>query len=73
MPAQILNLGCGLDDRVTLPSNPSRKVKGVDVLPWVLSPLMGPEEIDMDVSTRKTRSEPPVNLFVSNVGIREPA
>ncbi|KAI5452890.1 Protein hgh1 [Naganishia albida] len=37
-------------DRVTLPSNPSRKVKGVDVLPWVLSPLMGPEEIDMDES-----------------------
>lgn len=35
-------------DRVPLPSNPSRKVKGVDVLPWVLSPLMGPEEIDMD-------------------------
>lgn len=35
-------------DRVALPSNPSRKVKGVDVLPWVLSPLMGPEEIDMD-------------------------
>ncbi|GHJ85089.1 hypothetical protein NliqN6_1491 [Naganishia liquefaciens] len=37
-------------DRVKLPSNPSRKVKGVDVLPWVLSPLMGPEEIDMDDS-----------------------
>lgn len=37
-------------DRVPLPSNPDRKVKGVDVLPWVLSPLMGPEEIDMDES-----------------------
>ncbi|KAJ9098152.1 hypothetical protein QFC21_004481 [Naganishia friedmannii] len=37
-------------DRVPLPSNPSRRVKGVDVLPWVLSPLMGPEEIDMDES-----------------------
>ena len=23
-------------------------VKGVDVLPWVLSPLMGPEEYEMD-------------------------
>lgn len=40
---------CFTDDRVKLPSNPSRKVKGVDVLPWVLSPLMGPEEIDMEV------------------------
>lgn len=39
-----------LDDRVKLPSDPSRKVKGVDVLPWVLSPLMGPEEIDMEAS-----------------------
>ncbi|KAK8850674.1 hypothetical protein IAR55_004594 [Kwoniella newhampshirensis] len=35
-------------DRVRLPSDPSRKVKGVDVLPWVLSPLMGPEEYDED-------------------------
>ncbi|KAK4688753.1 hypothetical protein P7C73_g1356, partial [Tremellales sp. Uapishka_1] len=34
------------DDRVKLPSDPSRVVKGVDVLPWVLSPLMGPEEYD---------------------------
>jgi hypothetical protein len=25
-------------------------VKGVDVLPFVMSPLMGPEEYDMDVS-----------------------
>ncbi|WWD20849.1 hypothetical protein CI109_105326 [Kwoniella shandongensis] len=35
-------------DRVRLPSDPTRKVKGVDVLPWVLSPLMGPEEYDDD-------------------------
>jgi hypothetical protein len=35
---------------VRLPSDLSRTVKGVDVLPWVLSPLMGPEEYDMDVS-----------------------
>ncbi|OCF45537.1 cytoplasmic protein [Kwoniella heveanensis CBS 569] len=35
-------------DRVRLPSDPSRKVKGVDVLPYVLSPLMGPEEYDID-------------------------
>jgi hypothetical protein len=37
-------------DRVKLPSDPSRTVKGVDVLPFVMSPLMGPEEYDMDVS-----------------------
>ncbi|WVQ86231.1 hypothetical protein IAT38_008399 [Cryptococcus sp. DSM 104549] len=35
-------------DRVRLPSDPSRKIKGVDVLPWVLAPLMGPEEYDID-------------------------
>ncbi|WVR08722.1 hypothetical protein IAU60_005780 [Kwoniella sp. DSM 27419] len=35
-------------DRVRLPSDPSRRVKGVDVLPFVLSPLMGPEEYDID-------------------------
>ncbi|RSH87013.1 hypothetical protein EHS25_003501 [Saitozyma podzolica] len=35
-------------DRVRLPSDPSRTVRGVDVLPWVLSPIMGPEEYDMD-------------------------
>lgn len=39
-----------LDDRVKLPSDPTRTVKGVDVLPYVLSPLMGPEEYDIDVS-----------------------
>jgi len=39
------------DDRVKLPSDPTRTVKGVDVLPFVMSPLMGPEEYDMDVST----------------------
>jgi hypothetical protein len=39
-----------IDDRVRLPSDPSRTVKGVDVLPWVLAPLMGAEEYDMDVS-----------------------
>lgn len=39
-----------VDDRVKLPSDPSRVVRGVDVLPWVLSPLMGPEEYDIDVS-----------------------
>ena len=38
------------DDRVKLPSDPTRTVKGVDVLPYVLSPLMGPEEYDIDVS-----------------------
>lgn len=36
------------DERVRLPSDPSRKVKGVDVVPWVLAPLMGPEEYDVD-------------------------
>lgn len=36
------------DERVRLPSDPSRLVKGVDVLPYVLSPLMGPEEYDID-------------------------
>ncbi|KAL1412416.1 Protein hgh1 [Vanrija albida] len=36
------------DERVRLPSDPSRSVKGVDVLPWVLGPLMGPEEYDAD-------------------------
>lgn len=40
----------GTDDRVKLPSDSSRMVKGVDVLPWVLSPLMGPEEYDEEVS-----------------------
>ncbi|WWC98308.1 hypothetical protein V866_005199 [Kwoniella sp. B9012] len=35
-------------DRVKLPSDPTRKVKGVDVLPYVLAPLMGPEEYDID-------------------------
>lgn len=39
-----------IDDRVKLPSDPTRTVKGVDVLPFVLSPLMGPEEYDIDVS-----------------------
>ena len=38
-----------VDDRVKLPSDPSRTVKGVDVLPWVLSPLMGAEEYELDV------------------------
>ena len=28
-------------------------MKGVDVLPWVLAPLMGPEEYDIEVSTNK--------------------
>ncbi|EIW66255.1 hypothetical protein TREMEDRAFT_45756 [Tremella mesenterica DSM 1558] len=36
------------NDRVKLPSDPSRMVRGVDVLPWVLSPLMGAEEYDME-------------------------
>ncbi|WWC72725.1 uncharacterized protein I206_106689 [Kwoniella pini CBS 10737] len=35
-------------DRVRLPSDPSRRVKGVDVLPYVLAPLMGPEEYDIE-------------------------
>lgn len=38
------------DVRVRLPSDTSRLVKGVDVLPWVLAPLMGPEEYDIEVS-----------------------
>lgn len=38
------------DDRVRLPTDASRLVKGVDVLPWVLAPLMGPEEYDIEVS-----------------------
>ena len=38
-----------LAERVRLPSDPTRKVKGVDVLPWVLGPLMGPEEYDIEV------------------------
>lgn len=38
-----------IDDRVKLPSDPTRTVKGVDVLPYVMSPLMGPEEYDIDV------------------------
>lgn len=38
----------GEGDRVRLPSDPNRRVRGVDVLPWVLSPLMGPEEYEMD-------------------------
>ena len=42
------------DDRVKLPSDPSRTVKGVDVLPFVMSPLMGPEEYEMDVSLTLT-------------------
>ncbi|WRT70850.1 uncharacterized protein IL334_007849 [Kwoniella shivajii] len=36
------------NDRVRLPSDPTRRVKGVDVLPYVLAPLMGPEEYDID-------------------------
>lgn len=44
------------DDRVKLPSDPSRTVKGVDVLPFVMSPLMGPEEYEMDVSLTSTYS-----------------
>jgi hypothetical protein len=44
-----LNEADYVDDRVKLPSDPSRTVRGVDVLPFVLSPLMGPEEYDMDV------------------------
>jgi hypothetical protein len=47
-PVQIKLIYSG--DRVKLPSDPSRTVKGVDVLPFVMSPLMGPEEYDMDVS-----------------------
>jgi hypothetical protein len=39
-------------DRVQHPTDPTRKIKGVDVLPWVLSPLMGPEEIDIEVRSR---------------------
>lgn len=41
-------------DRVQHPTDPSRLIKGVDVLPWVLSPLMGPEEIDIEVSLKLT-------------------
>ncbi|WVO16916.1 hypothetical protein L204_104602 [Cryptococcus depauperatus] len=36
------------EDRVKLPNDPSRLIKGVDVLPWVLAPIMGPEEYDVD-------------------------
>jgi hypothetical protein len=46
------------DDRVKLPSDPTRTVKGVDVLPFVMSPLMGPEEYDMDVSTTSVVMSP---------------
>jgi hypothetical protein len=46
-----MNRADNSDDRVKLPSDPTRTVKGVDVLPFVMSPLMGPEEYDMDVST----------------------
>jgi hypothetical protein len=45
---------CISDVRVKLPSDPSRSVRGVDVLPWVMSPLMGPEEYDVDVSSYYT-------------------
>lgn len=45
------------DDRIKLPSDPSRTVKGVDVLPFVMSPLMGPEEYEMDVSLTSTDSQ----------------
>ena len=37
-------------ERVRLPTDPTRTVKGVDVLPWVLGPLMGSEEYEMEVS-----------------------
>ncbi|BEJ13477.1 hypothetical protein CspHIS471_0306510 [Cutaneotrichosporon sp. HIS471] len=58
-------------DRVRLPSDTSRTVRGVDVLPWVLAPLMGPEEYDMDEMEKlpeilqflpptKTREQDPV-------------
>lgn len=60
-----------LDDRVKLPSDPSRKVKGVDVLPWVLSPLMGPEEIDMEASRCCNELEALCSNFTSGFG--EPA
>jgi hypothetical protein len=43
-----MRLSC-IDERVKLPSDATRTVRGVDVLPWVMSPLMGPEEYDMDV------------------------
>lgn len=36
------------DERVKLPTDETRLVRGVDVLPYVLAPLMGPEEYDMD-------------------------
>ena len=36
------------DDRVRLPSDTTRLVKGVDVLPWVMAPLMGPEEYEIE-------------------------
>ncbi|CAD6589786.1 MAG: hypothetical protein TREMPRED_005515, partial [Tremellales sp. Tagirdzhanova-0007] len=35
-------------ERVRLPTDPTRTVKGVDVLPWVLGPLMGSEEYEME-------------------------
>lgn len=35
------------DERVKLPTS-DKTVRGVDVLPYVLAPLMGPEEYDMD-------------------------
>ncbi|WWC92461.1 uncharacterized protein L201_007419 [Kwoniella dendrophila CBS 6074] len=47
-------------DRVRLPSDPTRRVKGVDVLPYVLSPLMGPEEYDID----EMESLPPTLQFL---------
>lgn len=44
-----LMLGIEIADRVQHPTDPSRQIKGVDVLPWVLSPLMGPEEVNIEV------------------------
>ena len=39
-------------ERGRLPSDPSRMVRGVDVLPRVLGPLMGPDEYDIEVGTK---------------------
>lgn len=46
-----------VDDRVRLPTDATRLVKGVDVLPWVLAPLMGPEEYDIEVCSSWTYTD----------------
>lgn len=49
---------------VTVPPS-TKEAPGIDALPAILLPLVGPEEFDLNVCCERSRKEPPADTLQS--------